>query len=190
MTPSSESLDPQAIPEKLTAAIPVTVLLGMPLAEALVRLRLAVDSGAPVEEASLMTDRRLTGKILANSVRLSVADANWAHRRKGWKIEFVGSLESTPAPGAVRGTVDIANHRSFRRRMWVFRAAALLPLPLGIGAALGYLNGSDPPLFSALFGLGITILGSAGAHLLVDSIERAAADDARVLTTFLRSRLA
>lgn len=157
MTPRSESTSPQAIPERLTAATPVTVLLGVPLAEALSRLRRAVDSGAPVDEASLTTDRRLTGEISARSVRLSVADSNWAHRRRGWKIEFFGRFESTPAPGALRGVVDIANHRSFRRRMLVFRVAALLPLPLGIGSALGYLNGSDPPLFTALFGLSITI---------------------------------
>jgi hypothetical protein len=190
MTPRSESTSPQAIPERLTAATPVTVFLGVPLAEAVSRLRRAVDSGATVDEASLTTDRRFTGEVSAGSVRLSVADSNWAHRRKGWKIEFLGRFESTPAPGALRGVVDIANRKSFRRRMLVLRIAALLPLPLGILSALGYLNGSDPPLFSALFGLSITIVGSWAAHFLVESIERFAADDARALMEYLRSRLA
>jgi hypothetical protein len=189
MTDREESPEHPAFPERLRDALSVTLPLRVPLAEAIGRLRVAVESREPVEPGSTATDRRLTGEISGESVRLSVADADWAHRRKGWKVQFVGRFEPLPAPTALQGTMDIANHRFIRRWMWFMRVAAVVPFLLGIGSALGLLGGSDSPTFALLFGLGVSLFASWAAFGLKDSIEHAAADDARVLADYLRSRL-
>jgi hypothetical protein len=189
MTAREESPEHPAFPERLRDALSVTLPLRVPLAEAIGRLRLAVESREPVEGDSTTTDRRLTGEISGESVRLSVLDADWAHRRKGWKIQFVGRFEPSPAPIALQGTMDIANHRFIRPWMWFMRVVALAPFLLGIGSAFGLLRGSDSPTFALVFGLSVSLFASWGAFALKDSIERAAADDARVLADYLRSRL-
>jgi hypothetical protein len=189
MTSRTGSLIPSALPEKLTAAVPVTVQLSTPVTEAAGRLRLAIDSSEAVEVATDTHDRRLTGEISAGSVRLSVSDSDRSHRRVGWRIEFVGRFESAPAPGVLDGFVDIGNHWVIRARIWFLRLAALIPLALGIGSASGILNSVSAPIFDALFGAGIGLVGLVGASWVQDSIERAAADDAQVLMAFLRSRL-
>jgi hypothetical protein len=190
MTHGPDSANPQAFPERLTEAIPVTVSLGLPLAEALSRLRIAVEGGAPVDEDSATSDRRLTGHVSAEAVRLSVADSDWAHRRKGWKIEFVGRFGTAPEPATLRGSVDIANHRLLRGRIWLLRLAALVPLGFGIASALAIPTSAAPPIFDAVFGVGIGFVGFGGAYWVSDSIERAAADDAQALIDYLYSRLA
>jgi hypothetical protein len=134
MTNPEETPEHPAFPERLTAAIPATLLLRVPLDEAVGRLRLAVETGARVVEVgSPTTDRRLTGEISGESVRLSVADSDWAHRRKGWKVEFVGRFGGAPVL-ALRGTVGIANHRLIR---WLagHRGLAQDHRALGTGAS-------------------------------------------------------
>jgi hypothetical protein len=188
MTVRDESAERPAFPERLRAAIPITLPLRVPIDEAVGRLRLAVETGAQVDVGSLTTDRRLTGQISGESVRLSVLDSDWAHRRKGWRIEFVGRFESAPLL-ALRGTVGIATTNFLRGRIWLLRLAALVPLGFGIGSALAIPNNAAPPIFDALFGTSIGLIALGVYQLLERSIETAAADDGRVLTDYVGSQL-
>jgi hypothetical protein len=188
VTNLEESPEHPPFPDRLRTAFPVTLPLLVTPAEAVDRLRLALETGTRVDVGRGTTDRRLTGEITEQSVRLSVLDADWAHRRKGWKIEFLGRFEQSPAPTVLRGTVD-TNPRRIRGWIRFMRALAVVPFLLGIASAFGLLDGSDSPTFALLFGLGVSLFASWAGFGLQDSIERAAADDARVLVDFLRSRL-
>lgn len=157
--------------------------------EAVSRLRRAVESAAPAEPQRPDSDRRLTGEASDRSIRLSLIDSNWTRRRIGWKVEFVGQMARTPEGTVLIGEVDIADHRAFRQVMWLFRGAALLPFLFGIAYVTGYLPADQPPISAGLFGIGVPVVAFLAARWLELSIERAAADDARVLINFLNLEL-
>ena len=107
----------------------------------------------------------------------------------GWKVEFVGQIERAPEGPVLTGEVDIEDHQAFRWVMRLFRVATLFPLLFGIASIAELLPSSQPPISAGLFGIGVSVGAFLAARGLENSIERAAADDARVLINFLKSQL-
>jgi len=179
----------RAIPPRLKSPVSVAVALSVPREEALRRLRAAIDISASVEHGSQPTDRRLTGEVSEEVVRLSVADANWTRRRQGWNIEFRGRIESGPRHGALRGVVEIANTNRVRPLLWLVRVAAVVPFFFGIASLMSRSTGDPVQIGPLIFGAAITVLALLAVYLLESSVESAAADDANSLTNYLRSQV-
>jgi hypothetical protein len=153
------------------------------------RLHKAVESNAPMEPQGPDGDQRLIGEISERSIRLSVTDANWTRRRKGWRVEFVGMIEPGPEGCVLTGEVDIEDHAEFRVLMRLFRVGAALPILFSIVYAATFAFGVERPFSPALLGIGIGILALISARWLENSIEDAAADDAHALINLLKSQL-
>jgi hypothetical protein len=186
MEPSETSIGDELIPARLAASVSVDLPLGIPVEDAVKRLTLAIERAASVEGGEGSTNRHLVGEVSGEVVRLSVADSQWARGRVGWRIEFEGRL----GQGALRGVVAIVDTNHVRRLLWLFRVGALVPLVFGIASAMSQGNFGPPQFGVLLVGLAIAVSTFIAIPLLEASIERAAADDARVLTNYIRSQLA
>jgi hypothetical protein len=189
MERSEARIDDDAIPARLAAPVSVAVSLCVPIEEAVKRLSQAVERAASVESDRGSTDRRLVGEVSATVVRLSVVDSHWARGPRGWKVEFLGHLESGPGLGALRGVVEIVDTNHVRRLLWVFRVAALVPLLFAIASASLQPNLGPPQGGALLFALAIAVFTFLAIPLAEASVERAAAADAKVLTSYFRRQL-
>jgi len=185
MTSQEDRPEQLAAPARLVRPIPVRLVVREPVEVALSRLRRAVETAAPAEPQRLDSNRRLIGESSDRSIRLSVTDS----RRIGWKVEFVGHMEQTSEGAVLAGEVDIEDHRALRPLMWLLQLGAVVPLLFGIADIGANLASGQPPISSGLFGVGVAVGGLLAVRSLWIWIERAAADDAQVLISFLNSHL-
>ena len=132
------------------------------------------------------TDRRLVGTVVGRQVDLAVRDQRLWTRRVGWRVEFHGSLEESTGGAILEGTIDFSDRRQIGAYIVLLgltgALVALLAIALAIRDAAG---GSAIALGPVAFGFAIAGITIFGATRLKSDIDRAAADDARLLAAFL-----
>lgn len=184
-TPSST----QRVPERLRSRLDLVIPVSVPPEHAIARIQHGIESEESIEGVGGSTDRRVSGTATTDSIRLGVRDVHWPTRRKTWNIQFEGRVVHDGPRTALTGFIEILDHASLRRLMSLFRVASLLPSVFVVGWTLTAGISSPAALWGVVAAIALTTVAIAAVTWMEADGERAAADDARLLAAYIRSKV-
>lgn len=177
--------------ERLSTPAELVIQTSMSPQEVAARLRHAVDDKASVEPmANSPAKRLIAGQVSGDRVSLWVRDANFITRRRGWDIWCRARILAAPQGATLQGTMEIAHRRLLRGLMWLIRVAGALIVALAVADAVRAVGSkSELDTGSTLASLAVGAVFIVGTVVLERDGERAAAQDAALLTRFLKLAL-
>lgn len=110
---------------------------------------------------------------------------------KGFEVMFHGSLEAAGTGVVLRGMIDIEEHRQLRILLKLLALIGVLIVPMALGFEVRNLaTGARFEWQPVALALGIAAITVYGTVRVAVDIERAAADDARLVAAFLERAFA
>jgi len=179
--------------QRLRGRLELVLPTALTVVDASGQVRRALAERASVElQAGATSDRRLVGSMDGATAHLSVRDEHFFTRRMNWGvIEFHGRFNESPDGVTLEGAIDIPDRRDLHRMMWLLRIAAgiIAIFALAItGRELA--SGAFVTIWPVIGELVVVGAIVAGSFLVKADGERAAGEDAELLTEFLTRMLA